>query len=49
MDLRIVNTCNSNCAYCLEQSLRKKEKFLDKYIIFDLLKKEENKKILNFF
>ena len=49
MDLRIVNTCNNNCAYCLEQSLRKKEKFLDKYNIFELLKKEENKKILNFF
>jgi len=49
MDLRIVNICNNNCAYCLEQSLRRKEKFLDKYNIFELLKKEENKEILNFF
>ncbi len=49
MDLRIVNICNNNCAYCLEQSLRKKESFIDKNIIFDLLKKEKNKEILNFF
>jgi pyruvate formate-lyase activating enzyme-like uncharacterized protein len=49
MDLRIVNTCNNNCAYCLEQSLRKKEKFLDKHIIFDLLEKEKNKEVLSFF
>jgi len=49
MDLRIVNICNNNCAYCLEQSLRKKEKFIDKCVIFNLLKKEENKEILNFY
>ncbi len=49
MDLRIVNTCNNNCVYCLEQSLRRKDKFINKYIIFDLLKKEKNKEILNFF
>jgi pyruvate formate-lyase activating enzyme-like uncharacterized protein len=49
MDLRIVNTCNNNCAYCLEQSLRQKDKFVNKHIIFDLLEKEKNKEILNFF
>lgn len=49
MDLRIVNTCNNDCSYCLEQSLRKKEFFLEKAFICDLLKKEKNKKVLNFF
>jgi len=49
MDLRIVNTCNNNCSYCLEQPLRKKEEFLKKTFIFDLLKKEEDKNILNFY
>jgi len=28
MDLRITNTCNSNCLYCLEQNLRSKEAFV---------------------
>lgn len=49
MDLRIVNICNNDCLYCLEQSLRKKEKFVEKTFIFDLLKKEKNKEVLNFF
>lgn len=49
MDLRIVNTCNNNCLYCLEQSLRKKEKFIDKYSIFDTLCNTENKDILSFY
>jgi len=49
MDLRIANTCNNDCLYCLEQSLRKKEKFLNKTFIFELLKKAKNKEVLNFF
>ncbi len=49
MDLRIVNTCSNDCAYCLEQSLREKEKFLEKTSIFDLLKKEKSKEVLNFY
>lgn len=35
MDIRIVNTCNNNCLYCLEQSYRDKEKFIDKNFVFD--------------
>lgn len=34
MDLRIVNTCNNNCLYCLEWSLRNKEKFISKDLLF---------------
>lgn len=49
MDLRIVNTCNNDCMYCLEQSLRNKKKFISKNYIFDLLKKENDKKVLTFY
>ena len=28
MDIRIVNTCNNNCKYCLEQDLRRQEKYI---------------------
>ena len=28
MDIRITNTCNNDCMYCLEQSLRNKEKYI---------------------
>lgn len=44
MDLRIVNTCNNNCLYCLEQPLRWKEPFISKEKIFNVLKdvKEKN-------
>lgn len=49
MDLRIVNTCNNDCLYCLEQWLRKKRKFIKKEKIFEILKKEENKEILCFY
>jgi len=49
MDLRIVNICNNDCSYCLEQSLRKKEKFIEKTFIFNLLNKEKNKEVLNFY
>lgn len=34
MDLRIVNTCNNNCLYCLEQSYRGKDAFIDKDFLF---------------
>lgn len=43
MDLRIVNICNNNCLYCLESSLRNKEK----YISIDHLFSEMNKKTDN--
>lgn len=48
MDIRIVNICNNDCIYCLEQSYRKKEKFLDKNKI---LKKilDSNKKNITFY
>ncbi len=49
MDLRIVNTCNNDCLYCLEQSLRKKEKFLKKEEIFLILKWEKNKVNITFY
>ena len=49
MDLRIVNTCNSDCIYCLEQSLRKKKKFLTKNEIFDILLWEKDKEVLSFY
>lgn len=39
MDLRIVNTCNNNCLYCLEQSYRLKEKYIYKNDIFLLINK----------
>ena len=29
MDIRITNTCNNNCLYCLEQTLRDKRAFMD--------------------
>lgn len=34
MDLRIVNTCNNNCLYCLEWILRREQKFISKYMLF---------------
>ena len=49
MDIRIVNTCNSDCIYCLEQSLRKKKKFLEKETIYSLLNQEENREVLSFY
>jgi MoaA/NifB/PqqE/SkfB family radical SAM enzyme len=41
MDLRIVNTCNNNCLYCLEQELRDKKQYLS--LDFLLPKITENK------
>ena len=49
MDIRIVNTCDSNCLYCLEQSLRQKDYFLDIQSIFKSLKKSKNKNVLSFY
>jgi len=45
MDLRIVNTCNNNCLYCLEQSYRNKQKFIDKKIIFSEIENNFDKNI----
>lgn len=42
MDIRIVNTCNNNCLYCLEQSYRNKEEFLDLKRIFFIIENERN-------
>lgn len=33
MDIRIVNTCNNNCKYCLEQNLRSKDKFISPFFL----------------
>ena len=35
MDIRIVNTCNNDCKYCLEQNLRKEEKFISPNFLSD--------------
>ncbi len=48
MDLRIVNTCNNNCLYCLEKSLRSKDKFIDKKNIFEKIS-DNNDFIINFY
>ena len=45
MDLRIVNTCNNNCLYCLEQSLREEKKYIDFKIIESILEKSEEKNL----
>ena len=34
MDIRIVHTCNNNCLYCLEQSLRKRSPYINKQEIY---------------
>lgn len=49
MDLRIVNTCNNNCLYCLEQSYREKKKYLDTNTIFSMIKKQKDDKIISFY
>jgi MoaA/NifB/PqqE/SkfB family radical SAM enzyme len=49
MDIRIVNTCNNNCLYCLEQSLRKKNRYIDKQEILWLLNDNINEKIISFY
>jgi len=49
MDLRIVNTCNNNCLYCLEWSLRKKEKFIEKNIIFSKILSNTDRSNITFY
>lgn len=49
MDIRITNTCNNNCLYCLEWSLRTKEKFISADIICEEIMNEFNKKHLTFY
>ena len=49
MDLRIVNSCNNNCLYCLESSLRKKDKYISKDFLFTQILKEKNKWNITFF
>lgn len=49
MNLRIVNTCNSNCLYCLEQEYRLNKKFLDRTDIFDQILKNKKKNIITFY
>jgi pyruvate formate-lyase activating enzyme-like uncharacterized protein len=49
MDLRIVNTCNNNCLYCLENSLRKKEKYISKDFLFAKILQDKEKSNITFF
>ena len=49
MDLRILHTCNSNCLYCLEQSLRKKKKYIDIADIFQQLEDQQQREVLSFY
>lgn len=45
MDIRIVNTCNNNCLYCLEQELRTQQKFYSVESIFDSITTWKDKNI----
>lgn len=49
MDLRIVNICNNDCLYCLESSLRKKEKFISKDELFLLILKNSKRDNITFY
>ena len=49
MDLRIVNTCNNDCLYCLEQDLRKDEKYRSFEDICQDLDAEKNREVLCFY
>lgn len=49
MDIRIVNTCNNNCLYCLESSLRNKEKYISSDYLFTKISAEKNKENITFF
>jgi len=49
MNLRIVNTCNNDCLYCLEQSYRSKSDYINLKNIYSLLDKQNNRKVLNFY
>lgn len=48
MDIRIINTCNNNCLYCLEQLLRSEKNFVDKEYIFSLID-EDSSDIFNIY
>ena len=45
MDIRIVNTCNNNCLYCLEQSLREEKKYIDLKSIENLLQNSDEQNL----
>ena len=49
MDIRIVNTCNNNCLYCLEWSLRSKKKFVSKDLLFSEINKSTDKSNITFY
>ncbi|MDD2566152.1 MAG: radical SAM protein [Candidatus Gracilibacteria bacterium] len=49
MDLRIVNTCNNNCCYCLEQSYRDKPKYINKEEIFLMILEDKTKDNITFY
>ncbi len=49
MDIRIVNTCNNNCLYCLENSLRSKEKYISKHEIYSVIGKKSDKENISFY
>ncbi len=49
MDFRIVNMCNNDCLYCLEQEYRQKEKYIDKNIIFSIIDNIKKDEIINFY
>lgn len=50
MDIRITNSCNNNCLYCLEQSYRTQEPFITLQALRLLLeKKERNDTSLTFY
>ncbi|MBT3726698.1 hypothetical protein HOG21_03190 [bacterium] len=49
MDLRIVNTCNNDCLYCLESDLRNKEKFISKDLLFKEILVEKNRDNITFY
>jgi molybdenum cofactor biosynthesis enzyme MoaA len=49
MDLRIVNTCNNDCLYCLEQSYRTKGKYINKEEIFKDILNNFADKIITFY
>lgn len=49
MDIRIVNTCNSDCLYCLEQDLREKQKYIPYEEICLALENETQREILSFY